>query len=347
SLEGEKFPLISIVIAARNEFKKIEPALLSVLKQDYPNFEIIVIDDRSTDGTSALLDRIVKEYGQLKVLHVSQLPEGWLGKNYSLYFGAQMASGEFLLFMDADVIANPSAAGRAVGYLIRNGLDHVTVFPELLLKGILLNMVVGAFSIIFGLYTKPWKAKIPNTRYHIGIGAFNLVRSEVYRAAGTHKKISMRPDDDMKLAKLIKKAGYHQDCLLGKEMIFVEWYQSFSQLVHGLEKNAFASVNYRLFLVIAATVGNMLLFVLPFGGALLASGISQIIFILILAMMAILYIDNALLQGLNPWYSLGFPVANIIFLYIVWNSTFKTLFYNGIQWRDTFYPLDKLKANKV
>ncbi|MFI5304126.1 MAG: glycosyltransferase, partial [Nitrospiria bacterium] len=105
SLEGEKFPLISIVIAARNEFKKIEPALLSVLKQDYPNFEVIVIDDRSTDGTSALLDRIVKEYGHLQVLHVSQLPEGWLGKNYSLYFGAQMASGEFLLFMDADVIA--------------------------------------------------------------------------------------------------------------------------------------------------------------------------------------------------------------------------------------------------
>ncbi|MBI3605785.1 MAG: glycosyltransferase [Nitrospirae bacterium] len=346
-LEGEMFPRISLIIAARNEKKNIETALQSVLNQDYPELEVMIIDDRSTDGTSAIMDRIGKKYPNLKVFHVSELPDGWLGKNHALYSGAQKASGEFLLFMDADVVMEFSTVRRTLGYLIEKRLDHVTVFPELKLKGIWLNMVVGAFSIIFGLYTRPWKAKDPKSRHHIGIGAFNLVKAEVYRKVGTHQKIAMRPDDDMKLAKLIKKGGFRQDCLLGKGMIFVEWYSSLSGLVHGLEKNAFASVNYHLSAVIAATVGNVLFFVWPFAGVFLSTGLAQIFFLFAVIMMVILYLDHARLQGLNPWYGLGFPVANIIFLYIVWNSTLKTLFRHGIEWRDTHYPLEKLRANKI
>lgn len=151
----------------------------------------------------------------------------------------------------------------------------------------------------------------------------------------------------MKLAKLIKKAGFRQDCLLGKGMVFVEWYSSLSELVHGLEKNAFASVNYRLSAVIAATAGNLLFFISPFAGVFLSTGLAQISFLFTLIVMVILYLDHARLQGLNPWYGLGFPIADLIFLYIIWNSTLKTLFLNGIEWRDTRYPLDKLRANKI
>jgi glycosyltransferase involved in cell wall biosynthesis len=346
-LKGGVFPRISLIIAARNEKKNIETALQSVLNQDYPDLEVMVIDDRSTDGTSAILDRIGQKCPKLKVFHISELPEGWLGKNHALYSGAQKASGKFLLFMDADVVMEPSTVRRALGYLIEKRLDHITIFPELKLKGIWLNMVVGAFSITFGLYTRPWKAKDPKSRHHIGIGAFNLVRTEAYRKAGTHQKIAMRPDDDMKLAKLIKKGGFRQDCLLGKGMIFVEWYSSLSELIHGLEKNAFASVNYHLSAVIAATAGNILFFILPFAGVFLSTGPAQIFFLLALIVMVILYLNHAYLQGLNPWYGLGFPFADIIFIYIIWNSTLKTLFQNGIEWRDTHYPLEKLRANKI
>lgn len=345
--EGEPFPLISLIIAARNEEKNIETALESVLSQDYPHLEVMVINDRSTDGTEAILNRIGQKYPDLKLFHLSELPEGWLGKNHALFFGAQKAQGEYLLFMDADVVMESSTVRRGMGYLVEKRLDHLTVFPELKLKGVWLNMVVGAFSVTFGLYARPWKAKDPNSRHHIGIGAFNLVRAEAYLNAGTHQKIAMRPDDDMKLAKMIKKSGFRQDCLLGKGMVFVEWYNSLSELVHGLEKNAFASVNYHLSAVVAATAGNLLFFVLPFAGVFFSTGPAQVFFLLVLIMMAILYLDHAHLQGLNPWYGLGFPIADIIFLYIIWNSTLKALFHNGIEWRDTHYPLEKLRANKV
>lgn len=345
--QGPGLPSISLIIAARNEERHIETALQSVLNQDYPGLDVIIVDDRSTDGTSAILDRIGQKHPKLKVSHVLEVPDGWLGKNHALYTGAQKASGEYLLFMDADVVMKPSTVGRAMGYLVSNRLDHLTVFPELQLKGAWLNMVVGVFSIVFGLYARPWKAKDPKSRHHIGIGAFNLVRAEAYRRAGTHQKLAMRPDDDMKLAKLIKKAGFRQDCLLGKGMIFVEWYHSLSELVHGLEKNAFASVNYHLSAIIASTAGNLLFFVWPFAGLFLSSGLAQMAYLSTVLIMAILYLDNARLQGFNPWYGLGFPAANIIFIYIVWNSTLKTLFRGGIEWRETHYPLDKLKANKL
>jgi glycosyltransferase involved in cell wall biosynthesis len=341
------FPRVSVVIAARNERRHIETALQSVLSQDYPALEIIVVDDRSTDGTSAILDRISLKHAHLKSYHISDLPEGWLGKNHALFFGSGKASGDYLLFMDADVLMAPTTIIRTIGFMIEKRLDHVTLFPELPLKGILLNMVVGVFAILFILFTRPWQAKNPSSAKHIGIGAFNLVRAKVYREVGSHQAIAMRPDDDMKLAKLIKKKGFRQDCLLGKGMVSVEWYRSVRELIQGLEKNAFASFNYHLSGVIVATAMNLLMFVWPFIGIVVTSGMTQLIYMAALGILALFYVANATFQGMNPWYGLGFPVANLIFIYILWVSTLNTLLKKGIVWRGTYYSLAKLKANKV
>ncbi len=212
----DAFPLVSIIIPARNEERNLREALQSVLTQDYPNREIIVVDDRSTDRTGAILEEMTARQSGLKLLRVTRLPQGWLGKNHALHLGAAEARGEYLLFTDADVVMAPSALARAVGYMRKEGLDQLAVGPVVTMRGQVLNCFAGAFMVFFTLYARPWKVRDPKSSSHIGIGAFNLVRSEAYRAVGGHEAIAMRPDDDMKLGKLIKKKGFLQD-LLGRQ----------------------------------------------------------------------------------------------------------------------------------
>ena len=251
---GDKAPKVSVIVAARNEARKIERGLRSLLAQDYPNLEFIVVNDRSTDETRAILNRMAEENPRLYVLHVTELPGGWLGKTHALHCGADQATGELLLFTDADVVMERSVISRAVGYIRRANIDHVAVAPQPQMPGTFLNMFGGAFALFFGMYAQPWKASNPKSPRHIGIGAFNLVRAEAYRAIGGHRPIAMRPDDDMKLGKLLKKSGYRQDLVLGGEMITVEWYSSLGELVKGLEKNSFAGVEYNLALMIGTNL---------------------------------------------------------------------------------------------
>ncbi len=189
-------PKVSVIVAARNEAKKIEPALRSLMQQDYPHFEIIVVNDRSDDETGPIVDRIPG----ISVVHVSDLPAGWLGKNHALHLGAEQATGDWLLFTDADVHMEPTAISRAM----HGARDHLAVSPQLTMPGMWLQIFGGTFMIFFGIYARPWKAVDSQSRRYIGIGAFNLVRAEVYRAVGGHTRIAMRPDDDMKLGQLIK-----------------------------------------------------------------------------------------------------------------------------------------------
>ncbi|MCG3150492.1 MAG: hypothetical protein PCFJNLEI_03978 [Verrucomicrobiae bacterium] len=334
---------VSIIVAARNEAGKIEPALRSLLKQDYPNLEFIVVNDRSTDSTGAILDRIEG----IKVVHIGDLPAGWLGKNHAQHAGAGQATGEFLLFTDADIHMESSTISRAVNHLVSAQLDHLAIAPQLAMPGTLLSMFGGAFTIFFGMYAKPWKARDPKSSRHIGIGAFNLVRAAVYRKIGGHEPLRMRPDDDMKLGKLIKKSGYRQDMVLAGDMVTVEWYSSLGELVKGLEKNSFAGVEYNLSVVVAASIAQTVLFVWPVVALFVTTGLVWLFNLAIIAVIALMYMDNAPFHGLKRWHWIGFPLTAILFQYIIWNATLKTLLHDGIDWRGTHYSLAELKANKV
>lgn len=334
---------VSVIVAARNEAIKIEAALRSLLRQDYPNIEFIVVEDRSTDETDAILDRMEG----VKVVHIRDLPRGWLGKNHAQHTGAGHATGDFLLFTDADIHMESTVIGRAVNHLVAAKLDHLAIAPGITMPGTLLSMFGGAFTIFFGMYAKPWKARDPKSARHIGIGAFNLVRAEVYRAVGGHEPLRMRPDDDMKLGKLIKKSGYRQDMLLAGDMITVEWYSSVRELVKGLEKNSFAGVEYNLAIVVAASIAQLLCFVWPIVALFLTSGITWWLNLAVVAVVALMYIDNAPFHGLKRWHWIGFPLTALLFQYIIWNATLKTLLHDGIDWRGTHYSLAELKANKL
>ena len=315
--------------------------------EDYPNLEFIVVDDRSADGTGAILDRMAGEDRRLNVIHVAELPGGWLGKTHALHCGAERADGELLLFTDADVVMDRSVIGRAVGYLQDAGIDHLAIAPLPQMPGTLLTMFGGAFALFFGLYAKPWKVRDAKSPKHVGIGAFNLVRAGAYRAVGGHRAIAMRPDDDMKLGKLIKKHGFRQDIAVGDGLITVEWYGSLGELVRGLEKNTFAGLEYNLAVVAAACVGQLAVFLWPVLALAFTTGATFWLNVAIVGLLALLYMDNAHWHGFKRWHCIGLPVTALLFQYIIWRATLKTLANDGIDWRGTHYPLQELKANKV
>lgn len=191
----ERPPRVSLIAAARNEERNIEAAVRSLLKLDYPELELILVNDRSEDRTGVILDQLAREDGRLCVLHVAELPPGWLGKNHALWLGSRQARGELLLFTDADVLMRPDVLRRAVHLLESAGLDHLAATPEARMPKLLLNLFMAAFGFVFGVFTRPWQARDPKSPRHIGIGAFNLVRAEAYARVGGHRTIALRPDD--------------------------------------------------------------------------------------------------------------------------------------------------------
>lgn len=343
---GER-PTVSVIVAARNEERNVEEALRSLLAQVDDGVEVIVVEDRSTDRTGAILERMAAEIPALRVVRVTELPPGWLGKNHALWLGAGAARGEWLLFTDADIVMAPGTIRRAAALAAREGIDHLTAAPEVRMPGALLRAFGVAFGIFFTLYAQPWKARDPRSKKHIGIGAFNLVRASAYHAIGTHQAIAMRPDDDLKLGKLVKKHGFRQEMLIGTGMITVEWYASLGEVIGGLKKNAFAGLDYRISAVIGSTVLHFLLFSWPYLAVFLTTGVTQVLYGVSVTLLLLLFIGSARAQNAPLWHAVLFPVASVLFVFIIWNATFWTLANDGIDWRGTHYPLGELKANRV
>ncbi len=341
------WPPVSVIVPARNESRDIERAVESLLKQDYPNYELIVVNDRSTDGTHEILDRMVAEHPQLRTFHLDALPAGWLGKNHAMHFAAERASGELLLFTDADVVMRPDTLCRAVHYLQSAKIDHLTMVPGLDMPSKLLDAIVVTFMIFFSAYIRPWKVTNPKSKAHVGIGAFNLMRAEVYQAIGTHATIRMRPDDDLKLGKLVKLGGFKQAIVNGQDLICVRWYASVGEMVQGLMKNAFSGVDYRLEFVVFGTLTLLTFFIWPMVGIFLATGVSCWLYAGAMVCHMLLFADTARQARVSPWLCVLLPVGILLLIYIQWRATILTYVYRGIRWRGTHYSLSELKSNKI
>ncbi|MGE0556555.1 MAG: glycosyltransferase family 2 protein [Gemmatimonadales bacterium] len=340
-------PSVSIVVAARNEARGIEAGLRSLLALDYPALEIVVVDDRSTDATPDVLARMAQSEPRIVPVRVDQLPERWLGKNHALFVGSTRARGEWLLFVDADVVLAPDVLRRAMGRALSAGRDHITITPTLELPGPLLQGFAVFFSASFLLFTQPWKAPDPKSRQFIGVGAFNLVRREAYVRAGTHERIALRPDDDLKLGKILKQSGAGQELVQGLGAVRVEWYHSLGELIRGLEKNAFAGLDYNLGLAIAGAGSQLFLNFLPFLAIAFGSGSTRAVGLATVLASVLGFGLVAREVGVAPSRALLYPLVVLLFAFIVLRTAALNLAQGGIRWRDTFYPLSLLKTNKV
>jgi cellulose synthase/poly-beta-1,6-N-acetylglucosamine synthase-like glycosyltransferase len=345
--DRNRWPSVSLIAPARNEARNIERAVRSLMKLDYPDLEITIVNDRSTDATGTILDCLAAEFPQLNVVQVNELPAGWLGKNHALKLGAERSRGAWLLFTDADVVFEPTALKRAMNYAETNGVDHLAATPDCRMPSWLLSAFVVTFSIYFSLYVRIWAVRNPRRRAHIGVGAFNLVRAAVYRAVGGHQSIRLRPDDDLKLGKIIKLAGYRQDVVSGAGMIAVEWYASLSEVVRGLEKNAFSGADYRVWLTVLSSTLSLVFNVWPYAAVFLVPASARWVYLAVCLTLWGMAWRAARDLRVAPSTALGFPLAVLLLVYIQWRTMLLNYWLGGIRWRDTHYSLAELKANKV
>jgi len=211
----ETAPLVAVIIAVKDEEADVEEALQSVCRLQYPHFHIIVVNDRSTDNTAAILQRIAINEPRITIITIDELAEGWLGKNHALYKGYMASTEEWLLFTDADVKFRPHVLQKAMNYIRQKRLDHLVVLPEVTSGSHLFQAMMNVFTIMLDIKLRPWTVSDPDSSSSIGVGAFNFVKRSAYEKAGTHAAISLRPDDDLKLGERIKSAGGRQDLLYG------------------------------------------------------------------------------------------------------------------------------------
>ncbi|PRC92425.1 glycosyltransferase [Solimicrobium silvestre] len=339
-------PKVSIIVSALNEAETIEPALLSLLAIDYPNLEIIAINDRSTDATPEILDRIAKTHPGLRVLHLSTLPPGWLGKNHALYQGAQLASGSYLLFTDADVIFEPSSISRAVNYCELFQVDHLAILFKVIAKTQLLRMLLVLFQIGVLARYKPWKVAT-STKHFLGIGGFNMVRKSAYEESGGHAALALQVLDDLMLGKLIKAKGYCQHVLSTSKLITVEWYQNTPGMVKGLQKNIFCAFAYQISQLIGMTLFILVLRFWPLVGLFVTDGVTRMLNAASVLASCALCVD---IIRRNEWEYrclLFAPIAMSVELLMWWRSCLLTLLRGGIDWRGTHYPLRDLRQAQL
>lgn len=341
----EAYPSLSVVIPALNEARALEKSLESILRQDYPNLEILVLNDRSTDQTGEILERMQEKHARLKVIHIEALPAGWLGKNHALWVGAQHTRGEWLLFTDADVRFEPHALSAAVTYALTHKLDHLTAVPHMIAKSPPLKAFVSAFMLLFSFGILRASAAV--TEAHVGLGAFNLLRRSIYERVGGHRPIALRPDDDMMLGKLVKTAGFTQAVVFATDLMRVEWYTGVREAVRGLNKNAFAGLAYSLPVVLLVNATLVVTHIVPFIAVFFTTDGTQLLFALVLANITFVYAVSRRFTRVPVPYALLHPLGVAILVYAIFESAAKAMWQGGISWRGTFYPLEQLKRNRV
>jgi glycosyltransferase involved in cell wall biosynthesis len=339
---GDAQPRVSLIVSALNEAATIAPALHSLLAIDYPDLEIIVINDRSTDATPAIIEELASGAPRVCVVHVNELPAGWLGKNHALHQGAAVASGDYLLFTDADAVFAPSAVSRAVAYCNAHAVDHLTLFFDLQARSSLLRLMVVSFGAGFMARFKPWKVAT-SPRHFVGVGGFNLLRRSAYEGIGGHAAMPLAVLDDMELGRRIKSSGYTQHALSGVEMVAIEWYRSTPDLVRGLEKNVFSGFDYRLLTLAGVTLLMLATRVWPWLALVLTRGLVWWINLGTVCATLALYAD--LLHARKwPLRCLFFaPVVPLIEIATWWRACLLAVYRGGIAWRGTHYRLSELK----
>jgi hypothetical protein len=217
----------------------------SLLAQDYPALEVVAVDDRSRDGTGEILDRLAARAPALRVVHVAELPEGWLGKNHACHLGFRATRGALVLFTDGDVSFAPGALRAAAAYLLAHRLGHLVALPRLETGGGLERAFVSAFAALIGYLFRVADLRRPGTEAFVGVGAFNLVRREGYLAAGGHERLRLEVADDVKLGLLLRRSGVAQGAADGGGRVRVRWQAGLLASLGGLVKNAFAGLEYR------------------------------------------------------------------------------------------------------
>lgn len=345
-LPKEGLPHVTIIFSALNEENTIEQAINSLISIDYPSYEIIAINDRSSDQTPKILEKLKANHSQLSVYHINELPPGWLGKNHALHFAAQKAKGDWLLFTDADVMMKNTILTKAISYALNHKIDHLTIHEQHIRNTFWLKVLLLGCYMSYCMVIKPWRIRYSWSKKSLGHGAFNLIRKEAYIQSGGHQAIAMECLDDLMLGKLLKQKGFKQDIVYGENLIKREWYKSAKDMINGLNKNGFAYHDFNLLKASRDHIFALVYFVWPIVAIFIFTDIVRWININIILLTLVFALSVAKHFRLHIGFAIFYPISMCMLLYTLWYSVFSTYKNNGISWRNTHYPLAELRSKK-
>src|SRR6266478_5792610 len=314
---------------------------------DYPNLEVIDVDDRSNDATGHILEDYAAAHPRLRVVHVTELPPGWLGKPHALQKASEISTGDWLLFTDADVRFKPDVLRRAVTLATHRNLDHLSLLCDIEVIGFWEKLLVTFFGFVFQIATDPYRVSNPHSYFYVGIGAFQMVKRSAYEASGTHRRLAMEVLDDMKLGKIVKRSGFRSGVGIAQDSVAVRWHAGLGNLIRGVTKNFFAGAGYKIEIVALGIAGLFLIDVAPFLGLFFGHGWIRMFAAIAVFMALSFHAAVAYTMRVSPLYALTHPLGAVLLGYMLLRSTIITLKQGGIVWRDTFYPLDELRRGVV
>lgn len=344
----DPLPLLSVIVTARNEAASIRGAVSTILAQDYPALEIVLVNDRSTDGTDRIIDGMAAGDRRIVPVHIDHLPDGWLGKVHALEAGRARTHGEWLLFCDADVHMAAGLLRKAVCAARAQEVDHLSLIPRTLSTSYLQEVVMRAFSLLFALAMRLWLPRRSRWAPAVGLGVFNMVRRSALEATPGLAWLRMEVADDLGLGLLMKQAGKRSLLAQGNMDLEVVWYTDLVDMARGLEKNIFGvAAGWRLWRMLLLVLALWAWVLVPVLGLLLPGWLpwqagaiavlSQAAFVLIL-----------LASGARFWRAcLLLPLGVMIFSVFLLRAGIVCLWRGGIRWRDTFYPLAALRAGQL
>ncbi len=332
-------PLVSVIVPARDEERTIERTVRALLAQTYPALEVVVVNDRSTDATGAILNAI--DDPRLIVIDGVEPPPGWLGKPHALHLGAGRATGELLLFIDADIIYAPEGVAAAVARLEESGASMLSLLPHFELHGFwehvaIPNLVVVAFTMLPLWLTNQSRLAV----FAVGGGPGNLIRREDYDAVGGHESLKDAVIDDVALARLVRRSGRRSEVALANDLVSLRMYHGLREIVDGFTKNAFAVVNRNYVAVVVILLLTLVAHALPYALALTGDVIGIAIVALIALSRVILYsalgyrLDNALF---------GHVPMMLIWFWILMRSMWVTGVRRRLTWRGRTYDAEKTR----
>lgn len=346
--EPESWPTVSVLVPARNEEDALADAVRSLLDLDYPELEIVIVDDRSTDRTGEIAERLARQDARIRTLHIETLPEGWMGKVHAMHRGIVLSRGEWLLFTDADIHFAPSVLKRAIAYCLQRKRGFLTLFPGFTDTGLVIGATQTAFGVMFLSIMDFARIASKDSQMAMGIGAFNLARRSYIDAQEGLEWLRMEVADDAGLALMMKRRGARIDVLTGQDLLEVDWYPTLGGILDGVIQRFIMGAHYSLglyllqclvvaFCVLAPAIAGLVLapatplawlclgaYALP--ALILAAGVRNF----------------AIPRGLLFALPLGFAVV----AYGMLRSVFTYVRRGGLYWRGTVYPLRELRASQ-
>ena len=359
-------PRLTVIVPALNEEEAIGASLGSLLEQDYDNLEVIAVNDRSTDSTGEIMERMAAAASSarisanqssagvppavaratspalFKVIHITELPPGWLGKPHAMWTAAKEATGEWLLFTDADVMFRSDSLRRAVAYAEHEHADHLVLAPTMLAMNMGERMITAMIQMAM-IALRPWKVRDPHSKAFIGWGAFNMARRRAYDGIGTMESLRLQVVEDMELGRRIKRAGFASRFATGPGLVQIRWGRGALGPVRNLTKNAFAGMGFRLWLVFLVVLATLAFHVVPFIAVWFVPGWTKLGFAVELAALFWIYFRLRHLYNISPGYFLLNPVAGLLMAYAMLRSLVVTLRQGGIVWRGTKYSIEELR----